>query len=194
MENVELLKRLSALVAITEKDSTTRYALSTVRVYASKERRELVAAVTDGHRLIEEKLEHSTLPELLGTKEISFSRENAAAAKLLIKDCGKYLDCSVSLTDKGLTFSAKHSSMVVNIPFSDCEYPDYKRIVPEDAETRFKIAFNARYLYEIAKALHNGESKSEIVTLSIDKSLVLSPIIIRNGNTKAKAVLMPCRI
>jgi len=182
MNNTELIKRIVALFPIASKD-VIRVALSCVDLSAAPGRRELILRVTDGHRLITERIEHETLPELIGDKHLMFLKEDIALLKMMKGD--------VEVIKRADSLVFNGGSIVRAVLFSTTDYPNTEVIKPK-YEDDISISFNPRYLYELMKALKCDDSKTEMVTITFSKSNSRAPIKVK-GCVKAECLLMPMR-
>lgn len=175
---MELIKRIIALHPIASKDEIRRH-LQAVDLSAGKERRELVLRVTDGFRMITERIENDSLPELIGDRHLSFFKEDIAILKTF-----KTVEI-----EKGKDFLSFNNYQV---KFSRIDFPDLEAVAPKYKDD-ISISFNAKYLYELSKALSCKDG--DIVQISFSKSDPMQAIKIKvKGSHRASCLLMPCRV
>lgn len=192
MSDLELMKRVIAIFPMASKDET-RWHLNGVVMSGHKGKVKLQA--TDGHRLIIEEYD-SELAKVLEDRSFIFRKEQLPVLKMWIKE---WAFADIHFTDPVIIGNCKLTLTIrdSNLQIESIEnYPDTTRLIPKGYGT-VSVAFNAKYLFEMAKALK--EIKTHHVTLKFvaDKEGILdprSPILVSCPSNDATAVLMPCRL
>lgn len=139
--------------------------------------------VTDGHRAVIESYRSEDWCQVLALKPIFISRESLPILKVAVK--GHYAE-AVTRNENVITIN--------NTPIpieTDLDMPNVAKIMP--SEGKHKVAFNAKYLVEIAKAL---ESSHDGVVVSFDlddDGRASKPLHITSCGNEKTAVLMPVR-
>lgn len=175
-ENTDFLKKIVSAMAAASKD-VTRYHLNGVLLDPSEGVIKIVA--TDGHRLILDRAMVENKP----TKKLLVREHNIPAIKAAIKQY-KY-GCDIKFNLETMEIGRDFKVVLEEIE----TYPKYEQLLPKFTPT-YEIAFNAKLLNDLAKAMKTG--KHEVVKLGIKDKL--SPIMVSvPGNETCDAVLMPCR-
>lgn len=181
--------------SICTSNDTTRFHLNHVLVNAQ----DIVA--TDGHKMVVLKHQDSEI----FAKDYLVSESNVKTLKMILKSYGKYIeDILYARCDEGVevySSEKEFSTLIKTAETLNIKYPNYKQLIPEKKE-RVRIAFDAKYLYQIADSLNDGQ-KHRGVTIEIkvnrDKDNhitgvdAISPLVVKRASDDF-AVLMPMRL
>lgn len=176
----ETLEQIIKLIPITSTDMT-RHHITGVFVQSSQGK--ITIAATNGHMLTTTILEDS-IPE--GKFMLYGDQKNLATA--LLKASKPYGE----LTAKEEQGSLVLSSMGISLTLQKSDnYPNYEAIIPKETNEDIKIAFDAEYLFKLAKAITYKKNARVVLRFKDAKS----PIRVTSLNANdSLAVLMPCRI
>ena len=201
INDTEIVKRIIALAPIASKDET-RFHLNAVILEGDTQRRQLFIYATDGHRLVKEVYQsEGPLPELVAGKKYFFYKEHIAMLKQVIKDWGKFDMVSIKLDANENKFTFNDTfSFTVGDESKHGAYPNVDQLIPQNDKGYVTIAFNAKYLLEMNKALRSS-NKDEMIKVKFkleeDKhgnKTTLTPMFIETKDSHSRGVLMPCRV
>lgn len=178
-QNRELIEKIVAAMACASTD-ITRYHINGVLLEPTNSCAIKIVAV-DGHRMI---IDRAVLDFPLLTKKAYIKRELLPILKAALKAYKHGF--SLEVRDDSTLIIAGEYFIALEKGES---FPRYEQLLPTFTPS-YEIAFNAKYLYELAASL--GSKKDTVVKLSIkDKT---SPILVScSKNQTGEAVLMPCR-
>jgi len=180
----ELLERVIALMPLASKDETRAH-LDGVCLSKGKDVGSVLLEVCDGHRCVSETV---TQVELEIDGRIQIKKTQIPVIKAALKESLGLMQVE---TNKEFSFISVNKRHCVNYETLQT-YPDLKSITPKQG--KYKFALNAKYLYEIAKALKT-DNTSDHVEIVLDFNVEgkgVNPMLVRKNGKEA--VLMPVRL
>lgn len=183
----ETIKAIIAMLPCASNDAT-RHHIAGVHIERAGDKTILKA--TNGHMCVTRTIEDSSVPD----GKFMIYRDQLAALKLVLKECGKYIDSVESEGQAnalvfGLTSKIKAERLSIDFPNLDAITPNF-----ENAGQAITIGLNAEYIYTLAKALKSDLKCTHTVSLTFNPEVKYSPVIIASPMTEGVAVLMPVRL
>lgn len=170
-------------------DDQTRYHLSNVAMDRG-ENGSVRLRATDGHCLVEMRVEDSDLAMALGDKTFLISEANRRALKEIIRGVKYPIQFPAEADPLGLRVGLKDAMTVIPSLVQKHEFPDTDRVTPGKAAHR--LSFNVDRLMDIAKAVCTGKDK--IVVIDMGSDPVRTPMKVTGSDpTRQWGILMPCR-
>lgn len=182
----ELLQRILALMPLASKDET-RWHLNGVVLSEGVKAGEILIEVCDGHRMVSERVWDVDLILGEGNKVI-IRKSQIPIIKNALKDI--YIELGINTEFKFIRVNATYGINYETVT----SFPDLDSVRPKK-EGQYKFGVNAKYLFEISKALKEDSKHSDHVEIVLDfnkDGKVLEPMLI-NKNGK-QAVLMSVRV
>jgi len=175
---------IATALACCMSNEKTRYYLCGICLENDKDTG-LTAIATDGHKLGKLKVK---LPELLAKDFRVIMPVDAVTflGKISKKEGGSI---EFEITDTTIKFTL--GSLVASFKLVDATFPDWKRTLPNDPKP--VVAFNARYLEEIAEAARKSGTTGILKLNFVEGASAKSPALIETGNEALEYVLMPTR-
>lgn len=190
----ETVEKIIKAFKCTSKDAT-RIHLQHVLINS----KEIVA--TDGHKLVV--LKHDD--KEIFSKEYLVSPEDIFLLKIILKTYSKYADEMIhSIGENSITINGSNKFSFVTIKTAESlglKYPNYNQLIPAAITERVKIAFDAKYILQIAETISSGDKHRGVVLeieVERDKKGItglkrLNPLLVKS-NSQDFAVLCPMRL
>ena len=151
--------------AVSQDES--KYNLNGIFCQVQEESKQLRLVATDGHRLsmIEKAIEVSESPEL--TKGVILPRKGILELKKLAEEGDG--DLLLGFMDNNAVVSKDQTVIIMRLV--DGEFPDYKRVIPQNNEQQATIAVDS-FLHALRRMIILSSEKSRGVKMSFKQNLL----------------------
>lgn len=159
----------------------TRFAINAVRI--EKTETGALAIATDGRMM-------AIVPVELEGEDKTAVNLKCEALAVARKEASKNSPCRIELNGAA-KISGKHGEQT--FPYVDASFPNWAQVIPKAYEKSIKIAFDAKLLLSLWKALGGEAANSNKVIIEVCTSEENRPYLVTTDGD-GRGILMPVRI
>lgn len=134
----EVLARILQRVTFAISTEETRYYLNGTFMHVNQQRRKIVFAATDGHRLARYEIDVPASAEAMADEGVIIPRFTTDELTRLLKRKGCPAEIMVTVTDTGISFLIGEDELLES-KLIEGTFPDYTRVLPSGNDHRLEI-------------------------------------------------------